>query len=252
MVLKGVEEAAARALAKLFEDLKRPTTWNPGPDPPDLEFEIDGDGRWGVEVTELHQYFEKAGAEESRAAVDRPLIHMCERIRSQVKDQENSHYLLSVNGPIETPSPREIEERAVRYIRSGSREEQVLDEKGLVRIRAITSPVRVSYLVGLDPEARNADGLTLTANIRATLEYALNRVLAEKLPILRELSEYDRRVLLIWSQYLFAEPPLVKEILETKGLTKDQLDCILLVADGKIHWVADPAGVFNLRTDGSF
>ena len=84
----------------------------------------------------------------------------------------------------------------------------------------------------------------MIANITANIGYALDRILAEKLPVLRQLRMYDRRILLIWAEHLFAEPDIVREILQGKGITSDDVDTILLVHDGRVYWVADPSHVF--------
>jgi len=80
------------------------------------------------------------------------------------------------------------------------------------------------------------------------LNYALKRILDAKLPRLKKVTDYNRRLLLIWSGYYFAEATAVKEILDRRKLTAQDVDSILFIDDGSIlHWVADPAGLFGSR-----
>ena len=71
--LRPEEEYAAKRLQETLTELGVKSTWKPGDDPPDLVFEVEGCGRWAVEVTALHQYITKDGKEESRLAVTEPL-----------------------------------------------------------------------------------------------------------------------------------------------------------------------------------
>ncbi len=245
MALKGAEEPAANALQGMLAKLSFKSAWKPGADPPDLEFEVEElSGTWAVEVTELHQYFDRAGKAESRASVDRPLERMCERVQARVGELRNHRYLIVANGPIHGTALRAVEEAAEHYVRSGNTEEVSLDKDGRVRIRAVLSPVHVSYMIGLDPHQLGPGGQTLVADIRSNLSFALERILAAKLPRLAPCTGVNRRVLLIWSEYFFAEPALVREILREKDISKEQVDSILLAADGEVHWVADPGRLY--------
>jgi hypothetical protein len=87
----------------------------------------------------------------------------------------------------------------------------------------------------------------MVADIGATLEYSLDRILKAKLPRLKKLTSGQRKLLLIWSDYFFAEPGRVKEILDARNLTVQDVDSILLIdSSSDVSWVADPAGLFRL------
>ena len=252
-MLRPEEEAAAKMLQGTLTELGVESTWRPGDDPPDVVFEVKDRGRWAVEVTALYQYFQKDGSPESRRAATEPIIRMCENLQAQIGDLVNTDYLIVGFGPIRKPSLREVEKRAIEYIRSGKSDEKPLDDEGRVRISRQTEPVRVHWMSGLHHSTRNADGKSISADCRATVSFALERILNEKLPDLATTEGYERKMLLIVSEYVFAEPQMVKEILDTRSLTREQVDTILFIADGKVHWVADPGGVFvqprNTRAD---
>ncbi len=245
MALKGIEKPAAKALQGMLARLAFRSFWKPGADPPDLEFQIEEPSEtWAVEVTELHQYFDHAGKAESRASVDRPLEKMCKRIQARVGELHNRRYLIIVNGPVHGTPLQAIEEAADHYVRSGKTEEVSLDKDGHVRMQAVLSPVHVSYMIGIEPHERGPGGQTLVADIRSNLSFALEQILAAKLPRLAQCTGVNRRVLLIWSEYFFAEPSLVREILREKETPKEQVDSVLLATDGDVHWVADPGKLY--------
>lgn len=58
-------------------------TWARGDDPPDFVFYCDG-VRHAVEVTELHQYLDVQGEEESRTKWDEAVADICERCQKEL------------------------------------------------------------------------------------------------------------------------------------------------------------------------
>jgi hypothetical protein len=246
--LRPEEEWAAKKLQETLTELGVKSTWKPGDDPPDLVFEVKGCGRWAVEVTGLHQYITKDGKEESRLAVTEPLIGMCERVQDKVADLSNSRYLITGMGPLKSPSLKEVEKRAIAYIRSEKSDEEALDDDKRIRISRQKLLVQVVWSVGLDGRTMGATG-KISANIEENVKDALDRILKEKLPKLGTLTGYDRNMLLILKQYLFAEPEMVSEILSARSLTQDQVDTVLFATESRVHPVADPGEVFNqMRT----
>ena len=241
MVLKGIEQPAAEALEALLGELGQETAWQPGDDPPDLVFRV-GSERWAVEVTELHQYFDRGGVEEARIASDKQLIGMCREVQGRVADLRNRNYLISANGPVSKPERARIAAEAERYIRSGETAEHQLDDGGAVRIRALQRAIRIDFIVGLEIEAVVPGTGQSVASLNASVGHAVDRILREKLPTLRRLAGYDRKMLLIWSQNVFADPDEIRELLSQRDL--QGVDTILLVYDGRVHWVADPSQVF--------
>ena len=241
--LRPDEEFAANRLQEMLTEIGVASTWKPGDDPPDIVFEVEGLGRWAIEVTSLYQYITKDGKEESEAAVTEPLIKMSERAQAQVTDLSNSDYLIMGFGPILSPSLRELEKRAIAYIRSGGSDEEALDDDKRIRISRQKRPVQVGWAIGLDGRTPGAGG-TMSADIEGAVTYALDRILGEKLPSLAALAGYDRKMLLILKNYFFTEPELVSEILSARSLTREQVDTVLLATESKVHWVADPGEVF--------
>ena len=98
----------------------------------------------------------------------------------------------------------------------------------------------------LDGSARIPGTDTMLADVEATLKYALGRILEAKLRRLKNITGYQRKLLVIWNGYFFADATRVKEVLDSRGLTAQEVDSILFIDDSStVHWVADPAGLFG-------
>lgn len=143
-------------------------------------------------------------------------------------------------GPSQSPSLAEIENRAMQHIQNGGTDKEVLDDHGRVFISCKTSPVQVGWRVGLSSSAQSANGKSIASDIRANLKFGLDRILQAKLPRLAQCQDYTRRILIITKKYFFAEPFELKEILEGYPLSPKQVDSILLLDAGELHFIADP------------
>jgi hypothetical protein len=278
--LRPEERQSAEILQKWLERVGLKATWEPVEhDPPDLKFTITPDDatteHWGVKVTGLFQYVDWDGKEANRKDIEIPLDRLCERLKAHVPANVITGYVIFGSGPHDAEM-RKIEERAVEYIRSGRTGRELLDlpeamEKvkhilnaspndprliALVKktaeanahfsISAITKPVRVQWGAMLQGGARIPETDTMVADVSATLQYAIGRILDAKLPRLKKVTGYTRKLLLIWSGYFFADGERLKEILDARKLTAQDVDTILLIdGDSELHWVADPAGLFG-------
>jgi hypothetical protein len=279
--LRREERLSAELFQKWLERIVIKATWEPVEhDPPDLSFTIEREHsppeRWGVEVTSLFQYVDWEGKEGNRKNIEVPLQRLCELLKAHVPKSVTG-YLIFGSGPHDADM-RAIAERAVDYIRSGRTEPEFLDlpeaaekfrhilknrpddprliasvqklaeENAHFSIRAITKPAQVVWGAMLQGSAKIPNTDTMGADVGATLEYALGRILDAKLPRLKNVNGYERKLLLIWSGYFFADSARVKEILDTRNLTVQDVDSVLLIDDASdVHWVADPAGLFSPR-----
>jgi hypothetical protein len=75
------------------------------------------------------------------------------------------------------------------------------------------------------------DGQAMIADVMRTLEYALGRILDAKLPRLKPITGYRRKLILIWTDYFFADAERVTEVLSERKLTTADVDSILLILD---------------------
>lgn len=244
LIVKPSEEFAAKALSSFLKEIGLEVKWEEGEDPPDCVFLV-GKERWAVEETQLHQYIQLRGDAVSRLAVDRPLEAMCERIAG-TKPRANTDYVVSVFGPV-NECLVDIEKAAVEYIRSGETEPRDLDDNGRARIIGLTRPAKVTWMVGIDASVRAGDGKSLGADIRANVQFAVDRIMEAKLPRLRALGGYDKKILIISNGYLFADAECVAVALRNHNLSDGRIDSVLLIgSDGVVHWPADPGCVFKM------
>jgi hypothetical protein len=248
MPLKGIEEQAANLLKERLIKSGYQAEWQPGDNPPDLVFEVNGLDQWAVEVTELRQYFDQNGEPNERTTIEQSLLRLCDKVRAEVSSELQRTYWLHANGPVVSPSPHIVGQRAIAYVRSGKTEEEVLDNHGRVRIKTFSSPPRFVGTVGLDQSVRGGDGESLIADIHANHQFSLNRILEEKLPSLACLTMYQRRVLLIWNSYYFGDPLAVREILAETTLPAEQLDSVFFVFENEVHLVANPGELSIQKT----
>jgi hypothetical protein len=73
----------------------------------------------------------------------------------------------------------------------------------------------------------------------------VNRILDAKLPKLAKLTNFDRRVLLIWSDFVLAEPSEVTHALALRNLSITDVDAVFFVDFGwkAVSVVANPANI---------
>jgi hypothetical protein len=155
---------------------------------------------------------------------------------------------MSVSGPFQVDI-RILEANARNYINEGRVGREALDvqerEESRVYISAIPNLQGVHVLPMLDGTGPIPDGTAMIAEIGPTLEYTVDDALQDKLPTLRALTGYDRKILLLWTDYFFADVASVGEILTTRCLTPTDLDAIFLVeSNGFVGPVADPGQLF--------
>jgi hypothetical protein len=59
----------------------------------------------------------------------------------------------------------------------------------------------------------------MIGEIMPVLEYAIGRILKAKLPRMKNVIGYKRKLILVWSDYFYAEPERVTEVLMKHNLT---------------------------------
>jgi hypothetical protein len=249
------ESLAAEALTRLLTEAGCVVRRVPISDPktfPDLRLTVD-DRLWAVEETQLRQYVElgKKPRPESAQTYRAAWEQMCGRIQRQVQALPRNGYWISIFVPVRSPSPGVIERRALAYIRSGATGRAVLDDDGLVTIRARPTHAEssVTYAVELAASVRAADGRSFDGLVTANVEYAIKRALEDKLLRFRHQSGYGRRVLVLSKAYIHVDTDEVKHVLARQRLTANDLDAVLLLYREDDIFVSDAGMVFNHAGD---
>lgn len=263
--MKGNEERCARAFHGVLRRSGMESMWVPvANDPPDLLFTVEAQ-RWAVEVTELHQYMTlpERSEPESRHAFERPIERLCERIQKKAKFGAQRTYLIDFRGPIDRATSEIVEHRALEFMARGETGHRFLDAEPIahpdpvarhflkmevegrarVRIEAFRGPAKVICIYGPDGDVLGGDGEHFSSDIQATITHSMDRMLGDKLPKLRRLTGYDRRVLLLWREYPFATALTLASELASRDL--EGVDAVLLVSSAEISSAADPGGVLD-------
>ncbi len=229
--MRESEKRAAERLKIFLQENRHPVRFEfeSGSDPPDIVFDVDN-SKWAVEHTQLHPYVDSGGNELSGLGVHSVAYNIKERLQKKTEGKRNSSWVLGIIGPLTSKQRSLIEEAAeksilcdsIDYFADISEKQAILEQKsnGCNTIEVISALSGSSQL----PNSNHP-----TANIQAQIDYAIERILKEKAPILTTLTNYDKRVLLIESQYIFARQDNVSQSIQTYSNLTGGVDLIYLV-----------------------
>jgi hypothetical protein len=279
--LREEERLSAEALkAYLHDSLGYTASWSAvAADPPDLEFSVVRPGnspeRWAVEVTGLFQYAEWGGAEVTRLAFQRKLHEMIERFSSKHEAKMKFSYGLWVEGPLPIEVLNDLPNRILEYICSGQTAEVALDHAEAVeivcgqmnadpsdllvqvvlqhvtpeyeRIRIMAKPGKPGLYVAstIPAVAKIPKSDKMIGDIQESVTYSVNRILDAKLPKLAKLTDFDRQILLIWSDFVLAEASEVVKAIALRNLAITDVHAVFFADFGwkRVTLVADPANI---------
>lgn len=241
--------------------------------------------RWAVEITGLFQYAEWEGAEVNRLAFQPRLHKMVERFNSEHEHEMTLTYGLWIDGPLPVKLLNDLPNRILEYVRSGQTAEVALDHAEAVetvcrqmnsdprdpfvqaalqqvvqqyeKIRVNAKPGKPGiYLASMLPAVafipRDEKAISqppkMIGDIQESVTYSVNRILKAKLPKLAkvaQISNYDRRILLVWSDFVLAHASEVAKAIALQNLSAADLDAIFFVDFGwkGVRLVADLANI---------
>jgi hypothetical protein len=214
MTIRGEESQAAERLVDFLRTTGRQqVSWIPGSDPPDLVFTVDCQ-RWAVEVTRTNQQVRTRtrNFSMSRHGLDETLTKLGCTIKNDVANHCRHYYTLHLSAPASEDLEsyrRRVRGAVVKHIKAGSTATLRLDP-GELAAHAGTAP-GIGVIVG-SHKAHTPSGGQLTdvaANLREMLEEAWER----KRPKFESLQGYDKRAMILFNQYLFADPHDVAALL---------------------------------------
>jgi hypothetical protein len=281
MPLREEERLSSEALSAYLHDrLGYSASWSPvAADPPDLEFSVvrraDVPERWAVEVTGLFQYAEWQGAEVTRLAFEPKLHKMIDHFNSEHEHEIQLNYGLWVDGPLPIRLLNDLPRRILEFVRSRQTGEVALDHAEVVetvcgnmdasptdplvravlqqvaheyeRVRIVAQPGKPGiYLAStISAVAKIPNSNNMIGDIQESVTYSVNRILDAKLPKLAKLTNFDRRVLLIWSGFVLAEASEVAKALALRNLSITDVDAVFFVDFGwkAVSLVSNFAGI---------
>lgn len=227
------EEYAAQRLCEFLRGRRSDCTYVPGDDPPDYVFEVNG-ARWAVEVTELHDYVD-AGRPQSSLGLVAGLKKILDDIDRETAASRKSEYTIVLKGPISPQEVPEIKRQAINHIRENNRERLACGENEECEIFSEGGPgPRLNLIPFVDGRARLPRSTNIHANIQATVDDAVSRILARKVPNLRHLCEFDKRVLCVLFQYPFADDGNVRSAFSQHEDQLRDLDIVFLISGNSV------------------
>ncbi len=228
-------------------------------DPPDVVFHVTREKQesWATEITGMFQYVGFEDGEKNYMSFLPALKSGLEKLSTQLGKPLQHSYYLNVKWPIPSQILSSIGRRVRSYISAGKTEEEYLDyddvlagllkdtqangvtldltnpsivstysevakEKCRVSIRAEDNDKgnhRVVLFAGPGGADTVPNSSNLVADVDATLDYSLERILAAKAPRMKQVCGYDKKVLLIWNTIPFATAENTKSALAKHNTT---------------------------------
>jgi hypothetical protein len=206
-----------------------------GENPPDLVFVVAGE-KQAVEVTELHQYID-AGREESTITIEHRLIGLVKKIDRETAKRSQG-YVVTLKGPLTSNQVRTILAEATNHILASKDEPLSIGGKGECEITSPkTADISLNWVIMVDGAAKAPDGNVMLADIQGSIDYALGRILSEKVPRLSQFAHWKKRVLVMVSEYFFADSANVRIGLQKRAGEIAPIDEIYLAWDSYFELV---------------
>ena len=206
-----------------------------GENPPDLVFSVEGE-KHAVEVTELHQYVD-SGGEKSTITVEHRLFHLVNKIDRETS-KRNRGYIVFLKGPLTEDQEREILAKAKQHILASKAELFSIGEKKECEVTPNSGKdTALAWIIFVDGTAKNPDSDVMLADIQGSIDYALGRILKEKVPRLKQFASWEKRVLVIVSEYFFADDENVRVGLQKRSAEIAPIDEVYLAWDSSFEIV---------------
>lgn len=200
-----------------------------GSDPPDIEFTI-ASQRWAVEHTQLFQYVDQSGIPQSRSKIEAINSQIEQRVRKQTEGHRKSSWVLVLYGVAKPKERKKIEQLATQSILADSVTAFSAIPPLLAELRQIPdSQGRFLGFSMLPSGSKVPSSNRPTADIQATIDFAVQTIFQKKAPTLKQLSGFDQRVLLILGQYMFVNNRNISVAVTNNTSLRNGIDKIFLV-----------------------
>lgn len=212
MVPSRSEIAAANVYERFLAERGILAEASPGDNPPDWVFQVSVHGStnesWAVEVTELHRNFKVDSDWVPERSIFVPVL-----------EEQDRRTTLSTA----SDAPKA---KLVRVRPGESHPKRVLSD---------IEPDDM-ILVSIDPGELSEDGRSVDSNPAEFAKIATSLAIERKVPVFRKLKEFDRRVMLLVSEFLFPpDPKVVMEVFyRTTSSDLSLIDEVCLIHEDRI------------------
>jgi hypothetical protein len=95
------------------------------------------------------------------------------------------------------------------------------------------------------PDKTISQAPKMIGDIQESVTYSVNRILKAKLPKLANITNFDHRILLIWSDFVLAQASEVMKAIALRNLAITDVDAVFFVDFGwkAVSLVANPANI---------
>jgi hypothetical protein len=206
-----------------------------GGNPPDLSFTVEGEEH-AIEVTELHQYID-VGGETSTLTVENYLLGLVKKIDNETA-KRSLGYIVTLKGPITNTQARKILSEAKSHILASNSEILRIGENSECELTPLTNgDTGLRSIIIVNATTKTPDEKAILADIQGSIDYALGRILSEKVPRLAQFKSVKKRALVIVSEYPFADCENVYAGLQKRSGQIAPIDEIYLAWDDSFELV---------------
>jgi len=233
MKLKNSEKVSGKTYSNYLCEKGINSTWHKGDDPPDLVFEFDGN-KQAIEVTELHQYLENSEGEIELLTAWSHIDDICSKAKAELGEDLHKKVTLCITIPLSVQERKKLFPEITSYIRQNQSGTKKLFQRDNCWISSENGDPDVIGIISTSAGAKTPGTHTTIANVKTNLEYSLNRILESKLPRLKQLTYFNQRILLIFSQHMFGTVDRLQDAIRGFKPIPKYIDEIYLVKDNKI------------------
>lgn len=199
-----------------------------GPDPPDFVFSYD-DEKHAVEVTELHEYIEHNKKEIERLTILHSIDNICQKAAKKLGSELNRRINVVITYPLEKGYLSSLYKEIINYVNQGTNLEKKLFSKENCWISGEGQVPEITAYMAPSAKAIIPGTEKMSADIQANIDYAVKRVLDAKVPRLTVLKNFNKRVLIIYSNHLFGSADRVQDSINKNMEQIENIDKIFLL-----------------------
>lgn len=167
---------------------------------PDFVFTCDG-VKHAVEVTELHEYLDDGLSQgDSREAFERPIIEICNNLEKQLAPTLDRFVCVCISFPLTKGELNSLRRSILSYVNRDIEEREPLFGRDDCWLESSADdnpgiePILIPSASSTVPGSKKT-----SANIQASIDYAVGRILSDKLPRFKALGYFHEKVLMIYS-----------------------------------------------------